>query len=558
MGLLVGYTLIVAAMRTRLAFVAAGATSAVGVPSLVFSESDRRSGSANASGGNTSGKSEHDVHGGGVVFAPATPPRAYPHARLEFVQLLSRHGDRTSINPLPFETKLQWKPFLLDDVADRRLAKFAEPSPPNPTLLDNKRTDAHGADVSWHGQLTSQGETQLKGTGASLRRWLVGNGENNINGHVLLPFSLRQAVATGAVKIRSTSTRRTVQSSQALVSGLYPEDEQEEDDGDKYSSNNKNPSLPIEVRDRFRESMFPNPGMACVRQTELMRALDGDKLVIDAEERAWQSEYLASVRQEVHLRNLERRKRHEKTKMKQSIESSGGEATVADDTSTSNDSNALPSNLRQPSATSVWEPLQARANHGLPLPTGVTVSDVSLIRNAAEVRYVNRSRNAEGAGLAGGRLLKELSLEIAANIADSAKQDVKRHRLSIYSGHDSSILALLAVLHAFPGEWPPVASTVVVETWSVRELIAGDRSRGSGRRHWSDTTLGEALHKTASDTTGPQIMVRVLFNGRVLALDGCPSQDLLSNGGLCSLHEFIEMARERDPIDFKLACQSKL
>ena len=53
--------------------------------------------------------------------------------------------------------------------------------------------------------------------------------------------------------------------------------------------------FPIEVRDRFRESMFPNPGMACARQTELMRALDGDELVRDAEARAWESEALRAV-----------------------------------------------------------------------------------------------------------------------------------------------------------------------------------------------------------------------------------------------------------------------
>jgi len=43
----------------------------------------------------------------------------------------------------------------------------------------------------------------------------------------------------------------------------------------------------------------------------------------------------------------------------------------------------------------VWEPLQARANHGLPLPDGVDAADVAAVRRAAELRHVHQSTNAE-------------------------------------------------------------------------------------------------------------------------------------------------------------------
>ena len=250
------------------------------------------------------------------------------------------------------------------------------------------------------------------------------------------------------------------------------------------------------------------------------------------------------------------------------------------------------SSWRLPSATSVWEPLQARLNHGLALPRGVTSRDVARIREAAEVRYVNRATNAEGAALAGGRLLRELAEEshevVVASAARGGEGDTsvsrvgkKSLKLSVFSGHDSSILALLAVLGAFPGEWPPVASTVLVETWLVDER-GGDGARvpGVGRPHWSERTISIASSSSsttkerdvlASDEGGSRrdsfhskageketkAMVRVLFNGAVLPLAGCAGQEDAKKGGLCSLAAFREMARRRDPEDYKKACQPR-
>jgi hypothetical protein len=165
----------------------------------------------------------------------------------------------------------------------------------------------------------------------------------------------------------------------------------------------------------------------------------------------------------------------------------------------------------------------------------VTASDVALIRRAAEVRYINRATNMEGAGLTGGRLLRELANE-AADVANGKSTQ----KLSLYSGHDSTIIALLAVLGAFQGEWPPVASTVVVETWKV-----GD---GLGRPHWSSRAL-----KAGEDGD----MVRVLFNGEVLPLPGCAGQDPIHRGGLCALDKFVAMADERDPRDYEEACKPR-
>jgi len=264
----------------------------------------------------------------------------------------------------------------------------------------------------------------------------------------------------------------------------------------------------------------------------------------------------------VHARNVDKRRRQREEALRElravkegakplvdsseesrGVDSTAGESTVGEQqvepVPTSAARGELPAHLerdpRPPSCTSVWEPLQARANHGLALPEGVTGADVALIRRAAEVRYINRATNAEGAGLTGGRLLRELADELAAFALNGS-----RTRLSVYSGHDSTIIALLAVLGAFQGEWPPVASTVVVETWRVG---------GSGRLHWSSRALGRVGE-------GGE-MVRVLFNGEVLPLPGCAGQDPTHRGGLCALDKFVAMADERDPRDYKAACKPR-
>lgn len=494
--------------------------------------------------------SSSDESGAAVPFLTAPPPGARPHARLAFVQLLTRHGDRTSINPLPMETREQWAHLLPDERACASMTASAAPHPPNPTLLDAKR------EAAWHGQLTTKGVDQMRDTGRALRAWLVER-----VGIDILPPTLEEAVATNAVKIRSTSTRRTVQSAQAMIQGLYGVRDVDATPGECAPASS--PALRIEVRDRMDESMFPNPGMSCKRQIELMKSLDGDEVVRAAEQAAWGRQTLAAVRDRVHARNVDKRRRQREEALRElraikeggvdpivtsageslRVNSTGaGESTVgeqAEPVPTSAAKGELPPHLerdpRQPSCTSVWEPLQARANHGLELPENVTGADVALIRRAAEVRYINRATNAEGAGLTGGRLLRELANEAAAFAANESPT-----KLSVYSGHDSTIIALLAVLGAFQGEWPPVASTVVVETWRVGSF---------GRAHWSSRALGRVGE-------GGE-MVRVLFNGEVLPLPGCAGQDPTHRGGLCALDEFVAMADERDPRDYEAACKPR-
>ena len=120
------------------------------------------------------------------------------------------------------------------------------------------------------------------GTGAALRRWLVEE-------QALLPGSLAAAVQEGLVKVRSTPTRRTVQSAQSIMTGLYPVVGKSEE------------PLTIEVRRHEFESMFPNPGMLCKRLKELMASIDGEKVLADFDDtHVWRLSGLNTMRKAVH------------------------------------------------------------------------------------------------------------------------------------------------------------------------------------------------------------------------------------------------------------------
>ena len=57
-----------------------------------------------------------------------TPTPRGESLKLGLVQLLTRHGDRTSINPLPSEREADWKSLLISDEQRDALAARAAPA----------------------------------------------------------------------------------------------------------------------------------------------------------------------------------------------------------------------------------------------------------------------------------------------------------------------------------------------------------------------------------------------------------------------------------------------
>jgi len=76
-------------------------------------------------------------------------------------------------------------------------------------------------------------------------------------------------------------------------------------------------------------------------------------------------------------------------------------------------------------------------------------------------------------------------------------------KLVLYSAHDTTVLPLAVALGAAPADWPPYASSIVIEVW---ESVPGDGESGD--------MPGHARAKG-------QIYVRAILNGHVLRLRDC-------------------------------------
>ena len=277
----------------------------------------------------------------------------------------------------------------------------------------------------------------------------------------------------------------------------------------------------------MRESMFPNPGMACERQIELMRSLDGDPSVKAAEAAAWERASLTAVRQEVHRRNLDaRRAERELAAAKanaagvSSPDSVGGEATVADvserpASSPATNPNASPNDVssaskrardpRLPSATSVGTAPGAR-EHSLSLgaPRTTTWPRFAAPRGA----FINCATNA-GAALAG--------------VVCSASWRTRHTRWrAAVRRRGSSTRATTRASSRCSRCWARLAAA------AARRVHGGGRdgrlgdARAVGRPHWS-ARLGMAREEGED-------MVRVVFNGEVLPLEGARDRTRLAEG----------------------------
>ena len=232
-------------------------------------------------------------------------------------------------------------------------------------------------------------------------------------------------------------------------------------------------ALVVEVRTKERETMFPKPGSTCARLNEVFARSWAPDAREDAE--AFRNENLAALRD--------------------GIAEARGKAV---------------------GLVMVWDPLQCRVNHlseGMTLPLGVTVEEVARLLTLMERRHFATFASPEASPLIGSQLLREICEEMVA------PGDVK---LSLYSGHDSTLMSIFAALGALGTlvvEWPRTASSLIFETWRM-----------------TDGTLG----------------VRAVYNGEPLAL----TPTSRASDGITRYEDFESFVRRRVPADFTAACRA--
>ena len=171
----------------------------------------------------------------------------------------------------------------------------------------------------------------------------------------------------------------------------------------------------------------------------------------------------------------------------------------------------------------IYEPLSANVQHNLALPEGISAEDMDLMGALADWNYHYQFIGKQVGRITGGPFVGEI-----AGVFDRfVETDGKAPKLSIYSGHQRTILGLEAALgietertdgRLFKGRVPPLGSHYAFE-----------------------------LHEIADG----EFAVRLTFNSqegsRAITIPGC-------DGEMCSLDSFMAVAKEVTPTDWRQAC----
>ena len=171
----------------------------------------------------------------------------------------------------------------------------------------------------------------------------------------------------------------------------------------------------------------------------------------------------------------------------------------------------------------IYEPLSANVQHNLGLPDGISADDMALMGALADWNYHYQFIGKQVGRITGGPFVGE----VAGLFARFEKTGGKTPKLSIYSGHQRTMLGLEAALGIetertdgtlFEGRVPPLGSHYAFE---LHEVADGDYA------------------------------VRLTFNSdegsRAITIPGC-------DGEMCSLESFMAVAREVAPADWRKAC----
>lgn len=144
--------------------------------------------------------------------------------------------------------------------------------------------------------------------------------------------------------------------------------------------------------------------------------------------------------------------------------------------------------------------------HGDALPPGISVDDVLTLSSLNIERWTEIYRDRTVARLSVGRLLHALE----GHLVSAASRAPAAPKVVLLSGHDSSLVPLLAALDVFDHpEWPPYAADIRVELGT-----APDTALGTGL----GDPAGEGVGAAADPKANAVSVVRMLYLGRPLPL----------------------------------------
>jgi len=172
----------------------------------------------------------------------------------------------------------------------------------------------------------------------------------------------------------------------------------------------------------------------------------------------------------------------------------------------------------------IYEPLSANVQHNLALPEGITDEDMELMGALADWNYHYQFSSKQVGHITGGPFVGE----IASSFYRFVESGGKGPKLSIYSGHQRTMLGLEAALG--------------IET---------ERTNGSDLFEGRVPPLGSHYAFELHEIAEGEFAVRLMFNSdegsRAITIPGC-------DGEMCSLDSFIAVAKEIVPPDWRQAC----
>lgn len=434
--------------------------------------------------------------------------------RLRQVILIHRHGDRTPITPLVNEE--YWRSTLPEPHVLRGIAIGTA------LIRDEDHSPStHGAAGRGpFGQLTMMGLLQMISLGERLREELVHVHEHDDESQIHTDlgslqqqyrfannaklFTSDKPLTPNRVKVMSTDFPRTIQSVQALLTGLFP---------DLIIHNDK--PVPIEIDVRNTNSfLIPDPQP---RQSSLQPALET---------------YLSN---RPHLQKREEELRELSTRISQELRSHLGDGahSVSFGIGEEKHDGATHDRHQNPPKPLAWtqmsEILTCLHSRSI-LPPTLSSQDVHAVSSHVAWRWFENMRHPILAKTAmwkfANNLLEsmERKIQVECKCCDCADDDeiqegecIDEPWLRIYSAHDSTLIGLMCLLQLErPTEWPEYGSFLKIEL--IREedegedLLAVATVEQRKAKYWVRFSLnGQILKSTwcCDENNEPLPMVRL-------------------------------------------------
>lgn len=171
----------------------------------------------------------------------------------------------------------------------------------------------------------------------------------------------------------------------------------------------------------------------------------------------------------------------------------------------------------------IYEPLSANLQHNLPLPKGVSPEDMDLMGALADWNYHYQFIGREVGRITGGPFVGE----IAKGFQRFVESDGEAPKLSIYSGHQRTILGVEAALG--------------IETQRTAGKLFKGRVPALGSHYAFE------LHEFGDRNYKVRLTYEADDDQRVITIPGC-------DGEFCSLDRFLALAAEIAPDNWRRAC----